>query len=1045
MSNPIKYSDLIQPDDAINSLIAQLKELDETYAKSAKDIREEAARLSKELKNASGATEEGRKATRAAATDADRLAAAQEKLTRAQSENAMELEEVNQAIREAQRLTKLNTKLNNAAEGSYDKLSAQYSLNKMRLNAMSKAARETTKEGILLESQTKDLYEEMKRLQAATGQYQLNVGNYASGFSAIGFQVQQLARELPTLAVGLPQFFLALSNNIPMLTDAIANERKQIALAKKENRGFVSVGKQLVQSIFSWQTALVVAISAFTIYGKEIGNWIKQLFKGKDAMDDFRQSISGMVGSVAQERAELGALFNALSKAEEGTANYVAVRNTILDKYGDLLKNEREEVRNLNNIAEAYDLIQKKISGKAIVEGFTEQVEKQSEKFGEAYKDYYDDLLDTFTNAYGEAGGEKLIEYLNAIIQKDEEAIKSLTRPFEVSRIVNVTKNVAGKIITKQELQNWNTLEKTTAKITEKFAKISEEMNASIQAQQQAMEMYSAVAPDVEKGGGAGGADDEYNRAKRSLEIQQTIEKESLKSQEQYQYDSNLSAQENETLRLKQEFEMRQRHKEQMLQLEERYSKISAEDARKTRELYAQEEATFENNLLVEEAKITEQIYKNNLNARRAREDAELALQKESWDKRRKQITSQYSREIEDLQYRLDTEKTLTENERNDINATILALGKKQSEEIAQSIIDEAEELLNLQYEVSLSDIDLLENTEEEKTRLRLQAEKDRWEKVLKINRDMSDTERKIINNNIALLDKQIAETYKNNDRDIYDVLGFDLKDEQKNAINTTMSYVNDALNEWANARVRASQLNVDKYTEDVEAAERAVELEKQARANGYASDVQAAEKELALAKKTQAKAIEEQKRAQREQVAINALQQTSDLITASAKIWADLGFPSALAALGVMWGSFAYSKIKAAQVASESYGEGTVELLQGGSHASGRDIDLGTKPDGTRRRAEGGEFFAVINKRNSRRYRNVIPDLINSINDGTLERYLSAFNGSNLNVAISGNNDDLKGLGKDVRAIREQGERREVADGKGRIIYYKNVKRRVC
>ena len=101
------------------------------------------------------------------------------------------------------------------------------------------------------------------------------------------------------------------------------------------------------------------------------------------------------------------------------------------------------------------------------------------------------------------------------------------------------------------------------------------------------------------------------------------------------------------------------------------------------------------------------------------------------------------------------------------------------------------------------------------------------------------------------------------------------------------------------------------------------------------------------------------------------------------------------------MWGSFAAAKIKAYQVtkpATEQYGDGTVELLQGGSHASGHDIDLGTKPNGTRRRAEGGEFFAVINKRNSRRFRDVIPDVINSFNDGTFaDRYQRA------NAAMAG------------------------------------------
>ena len=84
------------------------------------------------------------------------------------------------------------------------------------------------------------------------------------------------------------------------------------------------------------------------------------------------------------------------------------------------------------------------------------------------------------------------------------------------------------------------------------------------------------------------------------------------------------------------------------------------------------------------------------------------------------------------------------------------------------------------------------------------------------------------------------------------------------------------------------------------------------------------------------------------------------------------------------MWGSFAYSKIKAVQAVgkSEEYGEGTVELLSGGSHQSGNDVDLGTKSDGTKRRAEGGEFFAVINKRNSRRYRRIIPSVIGALNN---------------------------------------------------------------
>ena len=205
--------------------------------------------------------------------------------------------------------------------------------------------------------------------------------------------------------------------------------------------------------------------------------------------------------------------------------------------------------------------------------------------------------------------------------------------------------------------------------------------------------------------------------------------------------------------------------------------------------------------------------------------------------------------------------------------------------------------------------------------------------------------------------------------------------------------------------------------------------------------------KELELAKKNQQKAIEQQQRAQRAQQAMQTIEQATNLVTASSLIWKQLGFPWAIPALGVMWGSFLAAKIKAAQVTkmgSESYGEGTVELLQGGSHQSGRDIDLGRKPDGTRRRAEGGEYFAVVNKRSSRKFRNVIPDVVHSLNDGTFaEKYMTAYNGD-VNITDT-KAPDISVLTSDVRKIREQGENSRYTTPDGQtIIIYKNLRRRV-
>ena len=203
------------------------------------------------------------------------------------------------------------------------------------------------------------------------------------------------------------------------------------------------------------------------------------------------------------------------------------------------------------------------------------------------------------------------------------------------------------------------------------------------------------------------------------------------------------------------------------------------------------------------------------------------------------------------------------------------------------------------------------------------------------------------------------------------------------------------------------------------------------------------------MAKQNQQKALREQERAQKAQQALQTVQQATNLVTASALIWSQLGFPFAIPAIAVMWGSFAAAKIKAAQLTSqgsEEYGEGTVELLQGGSHQSGDDVDLGRKKDGTRRRAEGGEFFAVINKRNSRRFRRYIPDVINSFNDGTFaEKYLKAYPQQGGITVMMQQGQDISRLSDDVNAIRRQGERRVYIDQDGNVIEeYKNIKRKI-
>jgi multidrug efflux pump subunit AcrA (membrane-fusion protein) len=310
----------------------------------------------------------------------------------------------------------------------------------------------------------------------------------------------------------------------------------------------------------------------------------------------------------------------------------------------------------------------------------------------------------------------------------------------------------------------------------------------------------------------------------------------------------------------------------------------------------------------------------------------------------------------------------------------------------------------------------------------------------------LTDAEIELIKKQIQGVDIELQKNDKQN-RDIYDVLGFNLSDEKKQAIDASLQYAQDALASFMDSYINAAEAKRQAADEEVARTQSVLQAEIEARAKGYANEVETARKEYDNARKQQQKAIEQQKKAQKAKLLMDSISQVSNLITASSLIWSQLGFPWAIPALAVMWGSFAASKVMAQTAVNggeEQYAEGHVELLEGGSHQSGNDIDLGRKKDGTRRRAEGGEYFAVINKRNSRKYRAVIPDVINSLNAGTFaEKYMNAYDGGSINIQATQRNSDLTRLSDDVRSIREQGEHVTYVDGQGRtVVVYKNVKR---
>ena len=189
-------------------------------------------------------------------------------------------------------------------------LAASNSIEAMRLN-VSKLKKEWASADVGSEQfkrLSKELSEANAKLievESSVGIFGRNVGNYKSAFQGMQYSVQQVARELPSLSIGLSQFFLAISNNIPILVDDINKAREANAALAAEGKKGVPIFKQLASSIFSWQTALVVGITLLTVYGKDVQNFFRGLFKGKQSLDDLNKEINKNIDGVGESVASI--------------------------------------------------------------------------------------------------------------------------------------------------------------------------------------------------------------------------------------------------------------------------------------------------------------------------------------------------------------------------------------------------------------------------------------------------------------------------------------------------------------------------------------------------------------------------------------------------------------------------------------------------------------------------------------------------------------------------------------------------------------------
>lgn len=999
----VKYSDLIA-DDVVKGLELLNRALQDIKTTMA-GVKEEAASLGVSLKNVSTATREQQQATAQNAASAERLSKRMKDL----NDEERKVEEIKrrykkltdeqiQAVNAFQQALRGSTTQQLAALNaidvetkSYNELNAMYNALKDSLNAMTVAERQNTEAGKAMTMQSAKIYDTMNELQKATGKYTLQVGKYRAAFDGLGYSFQQILREAPS-ALNLNQFFLAISNNIPMFLDqlkAFKNEQAEIkanlATMTKgtaeyaEQLGKVeSVGKKLGKVLVSWQSLVLVGLMILRNWDRivsGISNLFSNLTKEQKTLKAVNEAAASTVGELTAKFVTLQNEWKNL-KAED-MSSWLEQHKNDWNELGISIDNANDAenlyVRNTSIIQQAIDDRARSIAAMKLA----------TEKYEEAFKKQVD-AEQKMANAKGVLGKTSYGKDLMNMLESGDGA-----GYFRTANLLSYDPDFM------RAIGGFGKPHNEFRRALVDYYDARKALNGEIkELNDEARNLITTFVLPSE-GGGAGGDKEPKDQVADLLTLQRQLEDAIIANIEK-EFEREEAA---EIARHNRFIEDKQKELELVKGDAERTAVINQQ--------IEEEQNTHDNNMLNIDEKYR-QVIINRIEEQKKKEEQ---AQKEAERLAKEKITQEEkdfkaNQEIEKRKFEL-TKHTATEEKK---------FVMEQQMELLQWRINHAEAL-------GISPA-LLEVMKEEYAQMK---------KMYDLGKYSTG-----------------KQNIKGNYTSISDLLWPDLDSDQTSALNSVFDQAKEALNGWMDAKKKAAEQAKELADDEVSAAENALNREIELRNQGYANDVALKERELADAKERQKKAAELQKKAEKDALAVNTAMEASSIAVAIANLFKDFPLYAAIPLTAVLLGSFAAAKVQSFQaINSTKYREGGYMLLEGGSHQSGHDVNLGIGPDGSNLRAEGGEYFAVINKRNSRKYGSEIPAVVNALNSGMFEdRYIKTSDAVGLLPRIiraeDGSAVDLSAVESGVGQLVKQGETSYNVVGDYMEIRYKNRVRRV-
>ena len=213
----------------------------------------------------------------------------------------------------------------------------------------------------------------------------------------IKMSMAQIARELPSIAMGPQMFFLAISNNLPVLQDALASARNEFKTLTAAGKEATPVWKQVAKSIVSPQALIAVGITLLVTYGDEIVNFIKKVFKVNDSMDAMAEATERLNKALAKglkdsakEVTEMELLYKASQDSTRSIRERKSAVEELQNKYPSYFGNMDKEAVLAGKAASAYDKLKAALvaqaQARAIQDELTELTSKKMEAEEKAAK-----------------------------------------------------------------------------------------------------------------------------------------------------------------------------------------------------------------------------------------------------------------------------------------------------------------------------------------------------------------------------------------------------------------------------------------------------------------------------------------------------------------------------------------------------------------------------------------------------------------------------------------------------------------------------------